>query len=357
MVGRGLAGLVATAELADAGKRVVAARPGARGVARRAGVVVVRRAVPRRHARSSAGCGCTTPSSSPGRTGSAPPASTAPRTTGRGSGPRPTCSSPRGRSAPGSSSRASASSRSSAGPSAAATPPPATATRCRASTSSGAPARACVAPFARRVRAAVEAGLVELRFRHRVDGLVVTGGAVTGVRGAVLEPSAVARGEASSRTEVGAFEITRAGRRRHLRRDRRQPRPGAPELAGPARARRRSGCSPACPRTSTAGCCGPPRPPAPAWSTATGCGTTPRASPTTRRSGHEHGIRILPGPVVAVARRDRHAGCRCRCSPASTPSARSRTSARPATSTPGSSPRRRSWRRSSRSRAPSRTPT
>jgi predicted oxidoreductase len=65
-----------------------------------------------------------------------------------------------------------------------------------------------VEPFARRVRAAVDAGLLDLRFRHRVSGLVVTGGAVTGVRGAVLEPSGVARGEASSREEIGAFEIT-----------------------------------------------------------------------------------------------------------------------------------------------------
>ena len=64
-----------------------------------------------------------------------------------------------------------------------------------------------VAPFERRVRAAAEAGRVQLRFRHRVSELVVTGGAVTGVRGAVLEPSTVARGEASSRTEVGSFEI------------------------------------------------------------------------------------------------------------------------------------------------------
>jgi predicted oxidoreductase len=64
-----------------------------------------------------------------------------------------------------------------------------------------------VEPFARRVRAAADAGLVQLRFRHRVSELVVTGGAVTGVRGAVLERSDVARGEASSRTEVGPFEI------------------------------------------------------------------------------------------------------------------------------------------------------
>jgi hypothetical protein len=64
-----------------------------------------------------------------------------------------------------------------------------------------------VAPFARRVRAAAATGRLQLRFRHRVSELVVTDGTVTGVRGAVLEPSDVARGEASSRTEVGEFEI------------------------------------------------------------------------------------------------------------------------------------------------------
>ncbi|MGY1719852.1 FAD-binding dehydrogenase [Blastococcus sp. SYSU DS0552] len=64
-----------------------------------------------------------------------------------------------------------------------------------------------VAPFERRVRAAVAAGRVELRFRHRVTELVVSSGAVTGVRGGVLEPSDVARGEASSRVEVGEFEL------------------------------------------------------------------------------------------------------------------------------------------------------
>ncbi|MGY1671813.1 FAD-binding dehydrogenase [Geodermatophilus sp. SYSU D00710] len=64
-----------------------------------------------------------------------------------------------------------------------------------------------VEPFARRVRAAADRGLVDLRFRHRVTGLVVTGGAVTGVRGEVLEPSDAARGEDSSRTAVADFEI------------------------------------------------------------------------------------------------------------------------------------------------------
>ncbi|MFJ6984744.1 MULTISPECIES: FAD-binding dehydrogenase [unclassified Streptomyces] len=66
---------------------------------------------------------------------------------------------------------------------------------------------AVVEPFEKKVRAAVAAGKVAFRFRHRVDGLVTTGGAVTGVRGAVLEPSSAARGKPSSRTVVGEFEL------------------------------------------------------------------------------------------------------------------------------------------------------
>jgi uncharacterized protein len=62
-------------------------------------------------------------------------------------------------------------------------------------------------PFIRRVREAESRGLVELRFRHRVNELTTSGGAVAGVRGEVLEPSGVARGEPSSRTVVGDFEL------------------------------------------------------------------------------------------------------------------------------------------------------
>jgi len=65
-----------------------------------------------------------------------------------------------------------------------------------------------VAPFERRVRDAAERGLVEFRFRHRVDELTVTGGVVDGVRGKVLEPSDAARGVASSRAEVSDFELS-----------------------------------------------------------------------------------------------------------------------------------------------------
>ncbi|MEN3357435.1 MAG: uncharacterized protein V7637_1417, partial [Mycobacteriales bacterium] len=64
-----------------------------------------------------------------------------------------------------------------------------------------------VEPFARRVRAAQDAGLVQLRFRHRVDELTGTGGVVDGVRGTLLEPSDVERGVASSRVAAGEFEL------------------------------------------------------------------------------------------------------------------------------------------------------
>jgi hypothetical protein len=64
-----------------------------------------------------------------------------------------------------------------------------------------------VEPFERRVRAAAGSGLVTFRFRHRVDALTVTGGVVDGVAGAVLAPSDAARGVPSSREETGTFEL------------------------------------------------------------------------------------------------------------------------------------------------------
>ena len=58
--------------------------------------------------------------------------------------------------------------------------------------------------FARRLL-----GNAKVRFahRHRVDELIVEDGAVVGVRGAVLEPTTAARGVASSRNTVGEFEF------------------------------------------------------------------------------------------------------------------------------------------------------
>ncbi len=61
--------------------------------------------------------------------------------------------------------------------------------------------------FAEPVLAAEQRGLVSFAFRHRVDELLVEHGAVVGVRGNVLEPSELERGIASSRTAVGEFEL------------------------------------------------------------------------------------------------------------------------------------------------------
>ncbi|MEU4240736.1 FAD-binding dehydrogenase [Actinoplanes sp. NPDC026619] len=66
---------------------------------------------------------------------------------------------------------------------------------------------AVMEPFEKKVRAGVASGKVTFKFRHRVDEVVKTGGAVTGVRGSILEPSTAARGVASSRTVVGTFEL------------------------------------------------------------------------------------------------------------------------------------------------------
>jgi uncharacterized protein len=65
-----------------------------------------------------------------------------------------------------------------------------------------------VEPFARRVREHVDAGRVEVRHRHQVDALTLAAGVVDGVRGTVLEPSPLDRGVASSRTGVGEFAVT-----------------------------------------------------------------------------------------------------------------------------------------------------
>ena len=62
-------------------------------------------------------------------------------------------------------------------------------------------------PFVRALLDARAAGLVDVRFRHRVTGLVVTDGRVTGVRGDVLRDDHVARAVPSSREVTGTFEL------------------------------------------------------------------------------------------------------------------------------------------------------
>jgi predicted oxidoreductase len=65
-----------------------------------------------------------------------------------------------------------------------------------------------LAPFLRRVGDHVATGRVELRHRHQVDELVTSGGAVTGVRGTVLAPDDAERGRPTNRDAAGDFELT-----------------------------------------------------------------------------------------------------------------------------------------------------
>lgn len=62
-------------------------------------------------------------------------------------------------------------------------------------------------PFVLRVREAQKRGLISFRFRHRVNELTRTGTTVTGVCGDTLQPSTVERGRKSSRESAGDFEL------------------------------------------------------------------------------------------------------------------------------------------------------
>jgi predicted oxidoreductase len=64
-----------------------------------------------------------------------------------------------------------------------------------------------VEPFERRARQAQTSGRLTFKFRHRVDALSITNGAVDGVSGAILEPDDVERGKSSSRKVVGDFTL------------------------------------------------------------------------------------------------------------------------------------------------------
>lgn len=62
-------------------------------------------------------------------------------------------------------------------------------------------------PFERRVRAHAAAGRVRFLFRRRVDALETIDGAVTGVSGVILADSSAPRGAATSRDVVGDFRV------------------------------------------------------------------------------------------------------------------------------------------------------
>jgi uncharacterized protein len=63
-----------------------------------------------------------------------------------------------------------------------------------------------VAPFEQRVREHMKNGLVVYQPRHRVDNLIQQNGGIVGVEGSVLEHSSVLRGEDSSRKVIGDFK-------------------------------------------------------------------------------------------------------------------------------------------------------
>jgi predicted oxidoreductase len=65
-----------------------------------------------------------------------------------------------------------------------------------------------VEPFVRSAQQAAATGLLTMHHRHRVDELVVTDGAVTGVRGTVLAKDDAARGVPSTREPAGEFELS-----------------------------------------------------------------------------------------------------------------------------------------------------
>lgn len=67
---------------------------------------------------------------------------------------------------------------------------------------------ALLAPFIDRLHAGIAAGQAEYRPRHRVTDLVTTDGTVTGVRGERLTIDDAARGESSSREVAGGFELS-----------------------------------------------------------------------------------------------------------------------------------------------------
>jgi hypothetical protein len=64
-----------------------------------------------------------------------------------------------------------------------------------------------VEPFERRARQAQASDRLIFRFRHRVDTLIVTNGAVTGISGSILEPDNIERGKTSSRKVAGDFTL------------------------------------------------------------------------------------------------------------------------------------------------------
>ena len=113
-------------------------------------------------------------------------------------------------------------------------------------------------PFEKAVRAAVGSGDAVLKFRHRVDELVVESGRVVGVRGSVLRGDDAARGAASTREVVDEFQLRGSAVAASA-----ATTTWCASTGRPGWARRLPICSPACQPTSTDGCSPSVRRPAP----------------------------------------------------------------------------------------------
>ena len=285
VVGAGLAGLVATAELADAGRRVLLLDQEPEPVARRPGVLVLRRAVPRRLARAAA---------------AAHPGLARARLAGlaghRGLRPR------RGPLAAAWAEAyvdfAAGEKRSWLHAAGRAVLPGRRLGRARRLPGDRARQLGAALPHhlghrpgrGRAVRPAgpggVDAAWSRMRYRHRVDALTVDRRASSTACAASARARATSPAACPARaTVVGDFES--CARRRSS-----SPRGGIGGDHDLVRrsgrsgwARRRGRWSAASRPTSTGGCWASPRRPAAASSTPTGCGTTPRACTTGTRSG------------------------------------------------------------------------
>ncbi|MEM7318249.1 MAG: FAD-binding dehydrogenase [Pseudomonadota bacterium] len=64
-----------------------------------------------------------------------------------------------------------------------------------------------VEQFERRVREHVVAGQIELRFRHQVSHIIMQNGVAKGVSGEILASDPAKRGQKSNRDEIGEFEV------------------------------------------------------------------------------------------------------------------------------------------------------
>ena len=258
-------------------------------------------------------------------------ASTVPRTTGHANGRTPMSISPPGRSAVGCVRAGSSSSRWWAGPSAAGMAHRGTAIRCPASTSPGVPgprwSRFSLGSCGTAHRCA-------FAHRHQVDELIVEGEAVTGVRGAVLEPTAAPSGRRVVTESGGAVRIScqavivtsgGIGANHDLVRETGRahgPRPRATAQRGARPCRRPDD------RHHRAG---------------RRAGDQPRPDVALHRGHHQLRPDLAdarhpdhPGPVVAVAGRQRQAAAGAAVSRASTRWARWSTSPSRASTTPGS---------------------